>query len=429
LPDEEEQKRWLGEPVRTLLIPTNIFLTNKRSFPILNKVYKYFIQSMIRSNVRDINVIIKGASLHQNLKYYAQYIDHINATIVETDSLANFARGYEDYLQIPLQPLMDNLDSGTYEIFEKDPVKYREYQKAITQALTNIKSEEKIIILVVGAGRGPLVRACLTSASIVQKSVHIYAIEKNPNAVITLKCQQWEQAKESNSVVEIISSDIRQWDAPQKADVVVSELLGSFGDNELSPECLDGVWQCVKPNAISIPRCYRSYISPVMSHKLYTETAALRDRDKPYYFPFECCYVVFMNNCYMIGEPQRLFTFDHSDLAKRPLSNNNRRYANKTFQPLVDCVCHGFAGYFEAELHDNIKISTVPATYSRDMFSWFPMWIPLREPVSLKRGQSLQLHFWRQTNTKAVWYEWCLSSPIVTNIQNPNGRSHSIGLA
>lgn len=28
-----------------------------------------------------------------------------------------------------LQPLMDNLESGTYEVFEKDPVKYSQYQK------------------------------------------------------------------------------------------------------------------------------------------------------------------------------------------------------------------------------------------------------------------------------------------------------------
>lgn len=28
-----------------------------------------------------------------------------------------------------LQPLMDNLESQTYEIFEKDPVKYSQYQK------------------------------------------------------------------------------------------------------------------------------------------------------------------------------------------------------------------------------------------------------------------------------------------------------------
>ena len=31
-----------------------------------------------------------------------------------------------------------------------------------------------------------------------------------------------------------------------KADILVSELLGSFGDNELSPECLDGVQAFLK---------------------------------------------------------------------------------------------------------------------------------------------------------------------------------------
>jgi protein arginine N-methyltransferase 5 len=32
---------------------------------------------------------------------------------------------------------------------------------------------------------------------------------------------------------------MRQWVVPEKADILVSELLGSFGDNEISPQCLD----------------------------------------------------------------------------------------------------------------------------------------------------------------------------------------------
>lgn len=55
-----------------------------------------------------------------------------------TGTVERFARGYEDYLQCPLQPLTDNLESQTYEIFEKDPVKYREYQNAIYQAIKTI---------------------------------------------------------------------------------------------------------------------------------------------------------------------------------------------------------------------------------------------------------------------------------------------------
>ena len=31
-----------------------------------------------------------------------------------------------------------------------------------------------------------------------------------------------------------------EWDYRPQADLIVSELLGSFADNELSPECLDG---------------------------------------------------------------------------------------------------------------------------------------------------------------------------------------------
>lgn len=54
-----------------------------------------------------------------------------------------YTKGYEDCLQNPLQPLMDNLESQVYEIFEKDPVKYQQYQKAIHQALLDRVSEDE----------------------------------------------------------------------------------------------------------------------------------------------------------------------------------------------------------------------------------------------------------------------------------------------
>lgn len=60
---------------------------------------------------------------------------------------------------------------------------------------------------------------------------------KNPNAIITLK-NLIRDNKWMN--VTIIAIDMRDWNSDVKADIMVSELLGSFGDNELSPECLDG---------------------------------------------------------------------------------------------------------------------------------------------------------------------------------------------
>lgn len=55
-----------------------------------------------------------------------------------------------------------------------------------------------------------------------------------------LKCDLW------GDKVTIVSCDMRQWQASELADIIVSELLGSFGDNELSPECLDGAQRFLK---------------------------------------------------------------------------------------------------------------------------------------------------------------------------------------
>ena len=44
---------------------------------------------------------------------------------------------------------------------------------------------EEATVLIVGAGRGPLVRRCIVAAAAAGRAVRIFAVEKNPNAVIT----------------------------------------------------------------------------------------------------------------------------------------------------------------------------------------------------------------------------------------------------
>ena len=111
--------------------------------------------------------------------------------------------------QVPLQPLQDNLESQTYEVFEKDTTKYTMYEEAILMALRELPAaackdnaasgpadapaplpngnpRRPVIIMVVGAGRGPLVKASLQAGQRAGRPVHVYAVEKNPNAVITL---------------------------------------------------------------------------------------------------------------------------------------------------------------------------------------------------------------------------------------------------
>ena len=39
---------------------------------------------------------------------------------------------------------------------------------------------------------------------------------------------------------------------------------------------------------------------------------------------------------------------------------------------------HGFAGYFEAVLYKEVKLSIRPETHSPGMFSWFPILFPVK---------------------------------------------------
>lgn len=76
------------------------------------------------------------------------------------------------FLQAPLQPLQDNLESQTYETFEKDVTKYQCYQAAVKAALLDRVPEDKaadtvVTLMVVGAGTWKLVHAtCYTSYAI-----------------------------------------------------------------------------------------------------------------------------------------------------------------------------------------------------------------------------------------------------------------------
>ena len=39
---------------------------------------------------------------------------------------------------------------------------------------------------------------------------------------------------------------------------------------------------------------------------------------------------------------------------------------------------HGFAGYFTAELYQDVFYSTEPAKHTPGMQSWFPLYFPIR---------------------------------------------------
>lgn len=225
--------------------------------------------------------------------------------------------------------------------------------------------------------------------------------------------------------ITIISSDMRDFKPTEKADILVSELLGSFGDNELSPECLDGAQKHLKADGISIPSKSTSYLNPVMSPKLMNIIRDVRSHtyrgDVPaptYESQSESTYVVYFKNAYHIAPAQSVFTFEHPN--REPLIDNSR-YASLSFHVSQDCVLTGFAGYFDTVLYKDITLSIHPETHSDGLSSWFPMYFPLAEPQQLRANDTVTVNIWRCVSSIKVWYEWNTSSPIISHIHNANG--------
>ncbi|XP_068639169.1 protein arginine N-methyltransferase 5-like [Aristolochia californica] len=444
LPSLTSLGRWFGEPVRAAIIHTDSFLTNARGYPCLSKQHQKLMTGFFNHSVQ---IVISGKLVHNDslgssftkhdddpnevmprhsLRCYLDYVAFLYQRMDPLSEQERFELAYRDFLQSPLQPLMDNLEAQTYETFEKDTVKYSQYQRAVHKALLDRVPDVKAstvttVLMVVGAGRGPLVRVSLQAAEETGRKLKVYAVEKNPNAVVTLhsliKLEGWE------NMVTIVSSDMRCWNAPEKADILVSELLGSFGDNELSPECLDGAQRFLKHDGISIPSSYTSFLQPITASKLYNDVKAHKDVAH-----FETAYVVKLQSVAMLAPTQPVFTFEHPDYT---VKKSNQRYKRLRFEIPPDtgsAIVHGFAGYFDAKLYKDVHLGIEPATATPNMFSWFAIFFPLRTPLCVPPGSPLEVHFWRCCGSTKVWYEWCVTSPHSLPIHNSNGRSYWVGL-
>lgn len=458
LPSQDVIKRWCGEPVKAIIIPTSVFHNNKKGYPVLSRPHQQLVINMVE---HEAQVIVSGAR-RANIEFYVQYLYRIwkRRPDPNNDPMLCYARGWEDYLQTPLQPLADNLDTHTYNVFEKDPIKYDQYQRAIAQALiylqkkraaekitessnkgtgqgdnNKVDNKEPVTVMVLGAGRGPLVRATFNAADITSCNVKVIAVEKNPCAVVVLAAQVREIFRDRNIVV--IPGDMRQINLSPKADIIVSELLGSWGDNELSPECLDGAAGLLKKGGISIPYEYNSYVAPISSARLWgaakataVGTCSQRERN------LETLWVVYMQNKHDIAEAKLVFTFNHpsqgitdnegekqTDCKGLPLTDN-RRSTTVSWEVNQDNVLHGFGGYFDCKLFGQEMISIVPSTHSPGMISWFPVFIPIKTPLRVEKGDVITATFWRCVDSRRVWYEWLVEvGNRATPLHNPNGRS------
>ncbi len=315
--------RWAGEPLKAIILPTSLFtLSKSRKKIILSKSARKVIHWLFQFNV---HIVLKGNPLPDfGMNDYVDCLEKLNFNGVDGQGPSHptlyekFTSNYKDSLRGPLDPLHDNLDSDTYRIMEQDPIKYERYEEALEAAMRDIyeqrhgkisrSKEHKLHVLVVGPGRGPLIQSSLQAAGRLKIEVDVTAVEKNVNAVITLR-----NRFSRNRNVSIIQSDMRKVlnikNSPIKlnsVDIIVSELLGSFGDNEASPECLDYIQGALRDDGVMIPERYCSFIAPLSSSVMWMSARDMFHQSDPRN-GLDCPYVVCFHAVHVLSIAKPVF--------------------------------------------------------------------------------------------------------------------------
>ncbi|KAJ2725619.1 hypothetical protein GGI07_001119 [Coemansia sp. Benny D115] len=405
-------RQWRAEPVKLVVLAPDMF----DAAPALSHRARNAVRMAVAMGAAIS--IQHTADQQKDLCRRVAYLRSLTVALVDDE--VDEEDMMRDELQAPLQPLADHLEAEIYRTFEADQPKYEMYESAIALALGDLAGHRTpLAVVVAGAGQGPLVARALYASARARVPVRIVALEKNPGAMVTL---QRRNRLEWGGKVELVHGDMRSYRPGSKADVLVSELLGSLGDNELAPECMaPAVAHILRPGGACIPSRYTAYIAPLSSTLLHQRAAGA----------LETPYVVNIHSADVLCDPKPLWTFDHSPEAASKDDDGTvfTRFASVDFAAPGPSLVHGLAGYFDAVLYRGVRLSTCPATHTPDMYSWFPMFIPIKTPLPVGAGDRIAVSVWRQcTPGVRTWYEWAVETPGASSaIHNINAREYSIG--
>lgn len=282
----------------------------------------------------------------------------------------------------PLQPLVENLLVGIYKQFERDQVKYDQYAEAFELAINDLllKKLPKIKILMIGPGSGKLLAKLWNIVKSNIDQFEIVAVEKNPVCIADL---QDKITKLWKNKIQLIEDDLRR--LPKSGtnyNLVISELLGSFGDNELSPEILAQFNQ-PKHDLIMIPTSYTSYIQPIFT-PVNLKTIAL----------------IKLANYYPNSDPQPLWEWKHPEPDFKSSKSQRLVFVNKYGHKVS-----GFLGWFNCNLYGHINIQIHDQLAKNYCKSWFPIYFPVKTK-HVKPGEEMIVEFQRKKRENEVWYEY-----------------------
>lgn len=274
----------------------------------------------------------------------------------------------------------------------EDDVRLSRYATAIAQVV-----EHNDVVVDLGTGTGILAFLAIQAGA-----RKVYAIERANIIEVAKKNAELNGFLDK---IEFIKGDSRFINLPEKADCLISEVLGHFAlEENMLDAIMDARNRFLSSDGKVIPKSVQLFFAPAYVEHIYDREITAWEKRKAG-FDMSAGRELAVNNVYLekinakdlVGTGQLAA---HIDIAN--VSNLSVR-AQATFAINNKAIINGFTGWFNAELTSDVFINTSPSSADTH---WKQCFFPLSRPCEVSSGEFITLDFNSKSMSDDVVYYW-----------------------
>jgi protein arginine N-methyltransferase 1 len=292
-----------------------------------------------------------------------------------------------------------------------DEVRMEAYDEAIRQI---VRPGDVVVDL--GAGLGVLGFLALRAGA-----ARVYAIEKG-DALDLARVVARENGLEDRCV--FLQENSKDVELPEPADLLLSETLGSFAADENTLDfTIDARTRLLKPGARMIPRRLRLWTAPIeapaeRARAVFWEDVRGLDYSAAAREVLGRMSLSDVNREQLLGDPLLYHDVDLETVTSPSLEQKLE------FELRRKGRLDGLAGWFQAELADDVSIDTAPGSPPTH---WRQAFFPFREPIEVDPGDRLRLVLRigpkeDRSDDTTVSYEYLCFTPPPDSRPAPRGK-------